>query len=273
MSVIEFLKVLFLGLVEGVTEWLPISSTGHMLLVDELLQLDASQDFKDTFFVVIQLGAILAVVIRMWPKLWPLEARGGLRLKQDVLSTWGKVALACVPGAAAELLLGDYVDAHLENFVTIACALIFYGIVFLVVEGMHRSAPRVSTVEALPWTTALGIGLFQVLALIPGTSRSGATIIGALLLGVSRVAATEFTFLMAVPVMLGMSALKLLQHGLNFSGRELAILALGMVTAFLVSMAVIRMILRYIKTHSFKVFGWYRIALGALVLLYFLVIK
>ena len=276
MSLIEILKILFLGLVEGVTEWLPISSTGHMLLVDEFLKFDASRSFKEMFFVVIQLGAILAVVVLFWKKMWPLrlEKGKGLRLEKDTLSIWGKVIVACIPGALAAVLLDQWVEAYLKGPVVIAMALIFYGVAFLLIEHRNKTVrPRIKTLEEITYPVALQIGLFQVLSIIPGTSRSGATIVGALLIGVSRVAAAEFTFFLAVPVMFGLSFLKLLKFGFHFSGSELWILLLGMVSAFLVSLAVIRFLMSYIRKHDFKVFGVYRIVLGCLILLYFLVIK
>ena len=275
MRFIEFLKVLILGIVEGVTEWLPISSTGHMLLVDEFMRLDASDSFKEMFFVVIQLGAILAVVVLFWKKMWPFTREGGRTvLRRQTVSTWLKVVVACIPGAIVTLLFDDFIEAHLKTPVVIAAALIFYGVAFLVIETWNKTRqPRVRKLEDISYLTAFGIGLFQVLSIIPGTSRSGSTIIGALLLGVSRVAAAEFTFFLAVPVMFGLSFVKLVKFGLDFSGAELWILLFGMLVAFAVSLAVIRFLMNYIRRHDFKAFGVYRIALGALILLYFLVIK
>ena len=269
---VELLKTIFLGIVEGVTEWLPVSSTGHMLLVDEFLRLDASEEFKSVFFYVIQLGAILAVVFLFWNQLWPFRRKpeGGLLVKGKTVSLWLKVVVACIPGALAAILLDDYVEAHFETPTVIAAALILYGVGFLVVERWNRGRkPRVGRVEEISYPTALGVGLFQVLSIIPGTSRSGACIIGALILGVARPAAARFTFQMAVPVMFGMSALKLLKYGFHFSGSELAILLVGMVVAFVVSMLVIRFLMNYIRKHGFEVFGWYRIALGVVILVYF----
>lgn len=269
ISAIELLKVVFLGIVEGVTEWLPISSTGHMLIVDEFLQLNASDAFKEMFFVVIQLGAILAVVLLFWSKMFPFRfgsRRGGV-IRADVFSVWFKVAVACIPGAVVTLLFDDYIEAHLHTPTVIAAALIFYGVAFILIEQQNRHRiPRVRTLADISYATALAIGLFQVLSIIPGTSRSGATIIGALLLGVSRVAAAEFTFFLAVPVMFGLSAIKLLKFGFAFTGAELLILAVGMAVAFVVSVLVIRFLMSYIKRHDFTVFGWYRIVLGLLVL-------
>lgn len=272
---LEILKSIFLGIVEGITEWLPVSSTGHLLLVDEFLRLDASEEFKNVFLYVIQLGAILAVVFLFWNQLWPFgrKPEGGILVKKKTVSLWLKVVAACVPGALAAVLLGDWIDAHFETPTVIAAALIVYGVGFLIVERWNRGRkPRVGKVEEISYPTALGIGLFQVLSIIPGTSRSGACIIGALILGVARPAAARFTFQMAVPVMFGMSALKLMKYGFHFSGSELGILLAGTVVAFLVSMVVIRGLMNYIRKHGFEVFGWYRIALGIVILVYFLIL-
>lgn len=276
LSFSELLKVIFLGIVEGVTEWLPVSSTGHMLLVDEFLRIEASEAFKEMFFVVIQLGAILAVVFLFWNQLWPFARKqgGGVLLKQKTVSLWCKVVVACIPGAAAALLLDDYVDAHLSTPAVIAAALIVYGVAFLAVERWNRSRrPRIETVEDVSYPIALGVGMFQVLSIIPGTSRSGACIIGALILGVARPAAAAFTFHLAVPVMFGLSFLKLLKFGLHFTAPELTILLVGMAVAFLVSMAVIRFLMAYIRKHGFELFGVYRIVLGVIILAYFLLLK
>ncbi|MCM1273332.1 MAG: undecaprenyl-diphosphate phosphatase [Clostridium sp.] len=274
LSIIELLKVLFLGIVEGITEWLPISSTGHMLLVDEFISLGGSEKFKEMFFVVIQLGAILAVVVLFWNKMWPFNFKKGDGesgiIRKDIFSMWFKVVVACIPGAIVTLLFDDYIEAHLHTSTVIAIALIFYGIAFILIENWNKN--RTAQIEALSditYKTAFLIGLFQVLSIIPGTSRSGATIIGALLIGVSRVAAAEFTFFLAVPVMFGLSFIKLLKFGFAFSGAELVILLVGVVVAFLVSIFVIKFLMSYIKKHDFKVFGWYRIALGIIVLFYF----
>ena len=274
MDLITALEVLFLGLVEGVTEWLPISSTGHMLLVDEFLQLPYSQDFKSMFFVVIQLGAILAVVVLFWGKLFPFDLRRDHPLmKRDAWLLWAKVLVACLPAIVAGLPLDDWLEAHLHTPVVIAAMLILYGVAFILVERWNRGRkPRIGAVEDLGFGTAFAIGMFQVLSLIPGTSRSGATIVGALILGVSRTAAAEFTFFLAVPVMFGASALKLVKFGFAFTGGELAALILGVISAFVVSMAVIRFLMAFVKRHDFQVFGWYRIVLGAVVLVYFLVL-
>ena len=273
MKLLEFLKVVFLGIIEGITEWLPISSTGHMLLVDEFLQLSASDEFKEMFFVVIQLGAILAVVLLFWKKMWPFrlgENKKTVVVRKKVFSVWFKVIVACVPGAIVTLLFDDFIEAHLHTPFVIAAALIVYGVAFIVVEKRNRTRkPKIGKLSEIDYKTALLIGLFQVLSIIPGTSRSGATIIGALIIGVSRTAGAEFTFFLAVPVMFGLSFIKLLKFGLAFTGTELAILLVGSVSAFLVSLFVIKFLMNYIKKHDFTVFGWYRIALGIVVMLYF----
>ena len=272
LSFIEALQVIFLGIVEGITEWLPISSTGHMLLVDEFLRLDMSGTFKEMFFVVIQLGAILAVVVLFWDKMFPFQWKDRSRsvVKKETFSLWFKVVVACIPGAVVTILFDDYIEAHLHTPVVIAAALILYGAAFILVENWNkRRTPRIGRLTDITYSTALMIGLFQVLSIIPGTSRSGATIVGALLIGVSRVAAAEFTFFLAVPVMFGLSGLKMLKFGLDFTAPELAVLGLGMAVAFAVSVLVIKFLMSYIKKHDFKVFGWYRIVLGIVVLLYF----
>lgn len=270
MDFLEALKVIILGIVEGITEWLPISSTGHMLLVDEFLQLGQSEAFKQMFFVVIQLGAILAVLVLFWKKMWPFQIRQKPVVKMDIITLWLKVAVACIPSAVLGLLLDDYLEAHFGTPMMIAAMLIVYGIAFIAIERAGKGkTPKIDALEAINWKTAFIIGLFQVLSMIPGTSRSGATIVGALLLGVSRTAAAEFTFFLALPTMLGASALKLFKFGLDFTGVELATLLLGMAVAFAVSILAIRFLMGYIKRHSFEAFGWYRIALGAVVLVYF----
>ncbi len=272
LSFIEILKVIFLGIVEGITEWLPISSTGHMLLVDEFLQLNASDSFKEMFFIIIQLGAILAVVVLYWNRMFPFQFKDKTKpvIRKDIFSLWFKVVVACIPGAAVTILFDDYIEAHLHTPVVIAIALIFYGVAFILIENWNKTRePKIRTLADISYQTAFMIGLFQVLSIIPGTSRSGATIIGGLIIGVSRVAVAEFTFYLAVPVMLGMSLLKLLKFGFAFTGAEFIILGVGTVVAFLVSIIVIRFLMSYIRKHDFKVFGWYRIVLGALVLIYF----
>lgn len=272
LDFVEMLKVIFLGIVEGITEWLPISSTGHMLLVDEFIRLDMTDSFKEMFFVVIQLGAILAVVLLFWKKMFPFQFKDKTQpvIRKDIFSLWFKVVAACIPGAVVTLLFDDYVDAHFHIPLVIAAALIFYGFAFILIENWNKKRKvRVESLNDITYQTAFLIGLFQVLAIIPGTSRSGATIIGALLIGVSRVAAAEFTFFLAVPVMFGWSLIKLIKFGFAFSTQELCALGLGCVVAFAVSVVVIRFLMGYIKKHDFKVFGWYRIILGAIVLGYF----
>lgn len=269
LNLMEIFKVIFLGIVEGITEWLPISSTGHMLIVDEFLQMNASDAFKEMFFVVIQLGAILAVVVMFWKKMFPFRFKDKKSsvIRKDIFSIWFKVVVACIPGAAVTILFDDFIEAHLHTPVVIAATLIIYGIAFIVIEDWNKKRTPVTTELAdLTYKTAFIIGLFQVLSIIPGTSRSGATIIGALLIGVSRVVAAEFTFFLAVPVMFGLSAIKILKFGLSFTGAELVILILGMAVAFIVSVFVIKFLMSYIKKHDFKVFGWYRIVLGILIL-------
>ena len=275
LEFIEILKVIFLGIVEGITEWLPISSTGHMLLVDEFIRLDMSEAFKEMFFVVIQLGAIIAVIVLFWSKMWPFQIKDKTKpvIKKETFTIWFKVVVACIPGAVVTLLFDDYIEAHLHTPLVIAIALIFYGVAFILVEGLNkRRKPRINDISEISYLTAFEIGLFQVLSIIPGTSRSGATIVGSLLMGVSRVAAAEFTFFLAVPVMIGLSAIKIIKFGLAFTGAEMLVLAVGMIVAFLVSLAVIKFLMSYIKKHDFKVFGWYRIVLGAIIIAYFALI-
>ncbi|MBO6113789.1 MAG: undecaprenyl-diphosphate phosphatase [Lachnospiraceae bacterium] len=271
---IEILKVIVIGIVEGITEWLPVSSTGHMLLVDEFIKMNASDEFKEMFFVVIQLGAILAVVILFWNKMWPFKLDDNKKpaIKKDTFSIWFKVVVACIPGTIVTLLFDDYIEAHFKTPTIIALALIIYGIAFIVVENRNKKRePKIKELSDITYKTALIIGIFQVLSIIPGTSRSGSTIIGALLIGVSRVAAAEFTFFIAVPVMFGLSFIKILKFGLAFSSTELVILLTGMAVAFVVSLVVVRFLMSYIRKKDFKLFGWYRIVLGALVLIYFAV--
>lgn len=282
---IEIFKSIILGIVEGITEWLPISSTGHLILVSEFLKLDMSEEFKEMFDVVIQLGAILAVVIIFWSKLFPfgknnnphpLNKNGaGAYIKTDIFKMWFKVLAACIPAAVVGLLLDDWIDEHLYNPWTVAVALIVFGIAFIIVENWNKGKkPRIDSIDALTYKAAFIIGLFQLIAAVfPGTSRSGATIVGALLIGISRTVAAEFTFYLAVPVMFGASLLKLVKFGFDFTGTEIAVLLTGMATALVVSIVVIKFLMDYIKKHDFKVFGWYRIILGALVIVYFACIE
>ena len=272
LTVFEILKVIFLGIVEGITEWLPISSTGHMLLVDEFIKLNMSEPFKEMFFVVIQLGAIMAVVVLFWNKMFPFrfgDKKKGI-IRKDVFSIWFKTAVACIPGAVVTILFDDFIEEHLHTPYVIAATLIIYGIAFIIVEHWNRKRkPAIKTLDDISYKTALMIGLFQVLSIIPGTSRSGSTIIGALLIGVSRTAAAEFTFFLAVPVMFGLSFLKILKFGLSFAAAEIIVLVLGTVVAFVVSLFVIKFLMDYIRKHNFKIFGWYRILVGIIVILYF----
>ena len=268
MNILELIKVIIIGIVEGITEWLPISSTGHMLLVDEFLQLNMSEAFKEMFFVVIQLGAILAVVVMFWGKMFPFGFREKPIIKKDIFSIWFKVLIACIPSGIMGVLFDDFLEAHFGTPVVIAAMLIFYGVLFIVIEAWNKKRkPRVNTLAEINYKTAFTIGMFQVLSLIPGTSRSGATIIGALIIGVSRVAAAEFSFFLAIPTMFGASAFKLLKFGFDFTGTELLTLVFGMVVAFLVSILAIKFLMGYIKKHDFRAFGWYRIVLGVIVLL------
>lgn len=267
----ELLKVIFLGIVEGITEWLPISSTGHMYLVDEFLPLAMDEAFKEVFFVVIQLGAILAVIVMFWKKLWPFGIQAGKPCaKADIFGMWLKVIVACVPTAILGLLFDDLLEEYCYNAPVIASMLILYGVAFIIIERWNKTrTPKANTVAEMSYLTAFFIGIFQALAMIPGTSRSGATIVGALLLGVGRTAAAEFTFFLAIPTMFGASLLKIVKYflqGLSFSATEVGVLILGMAVAFVVSVFVIKFLMGYIKKHDFQAFGWYRIALGAVVL-------
>ena len=267
----EIIKAVLFGIVEGITEWLPVSSTGHMILLDEFVKLKGSADFVNVFLVVIQLGAIFAVVLQFWNQLFPFQFKDENRpvIEMDKMILWGKILLACIPAAVIGILFDDVFEAMFYHAVPVAIALIVFGIAFIVIERWNKGKrPRMKTVEDLTISAVLIIGVFQLIAAIfPGTSRSGATIVGALLIGVSRKAASEFTFFLAVPVMLGASLLKVLQYGFAFSGSELLVLAVGMITAFLVSIVVIRFLMDYIKKHDFQAFGWYRIVLGIIVLL------
>ena len=303
MKIIEILKVLLLGIVEGITEWLPVSSTGHMLLLDEIFTLKASEAFKEMFFVVIQLGAILAVLVMFWKKLFPFkripapaksqnsetttaeadensrqktdeknapQTKGKIVADKQILILWAKVIVACLPAAVIGILFDDLLEKYLHRPVVIALTLIVYGVAFLLLENRNRSRELpIQTTAEITYKDALIIGAFQVLSLIPGTSRSGATIIGALLIGVSRPAGAEFTFFLAIPVMFGASALKLLKFLLasgGFTGAELGYLLIGSAVAFAVSLLAIKFLMNFVKKHDFEVFGWYRIALGALVI-------
>ena len=271
MNVIEWLKVLLLGIVEGITEWLPISSTGHMILVNEFIHLNVSDAFMEMFLVVIQLGAILAVVVLYFGKLWPFTMPSKGWIKKDTWSLWFKVLVAVLPAAIIGLPFDDKIDKLFYNYQTVAFTLILYGVLFIIIENYNKGRkPRVKSFQQLSYPMAVFIGVFQVLALIPGTSRSGATILGATLLGTSRYIAAEFSFFLAIPVMFGASLLKLVKFGFHFTGTEAAILIVGMVTALVVSVLAIKFLMGYIKKNDFKAFGYYRIVLGALVIVYFL---
>lgn len=273
----DVLKAVLFGMVEGVTEWLPVSSTGHMILLDEFVRLDVSESFYSMFQVVIQLGAILAVVLFFRKDYFPAAVIKNETghfvpvLKKDKLLLWQKILAACMPAAAVGLLWNEKLEAMFFNYRTVAVMLIAFGLAFLVIEDMNQGkVPKAEKVEDITWNMALLIGCFQLIAAVfPGTSRSGATIAGALLLGVSRVAAAEFTFYLAIPVMFGASLLKLLHFGWKFTPRELTVLTVGMTVAFLVSAVVIQFLMEYVRKHDFRIFGWYRIALGVAVLMYF----
>ena len=273
---LEILKAVLFGVVEGITEWLPISSTGHMILLNEFVKLNVSSQFWDMFLVVIQFGAILAVIILYWKTIWPLgiyrhRKRTRIVWKKDTLSLWGKTIVACIPAGVVGVLLDDWLDEHLYNWLVVAIMLILVGVAFLVVEKVMKDRkPQITELKDLGMKQALIIGMFQLIAAVfPGTSRSGATIIGGLMIGVSRTVAAEFTFILAIPVMFGASLLKLKDFGFHLTGTEWMVLAGGMISAFLVSIVVIRFLLGYIRKHDFKVFGWYRIVLGIVVLAYF----
>ncbi len=265
---IEIIKVIVIGIIEGITEWLPISSTGHMLLFDAFVPLKMSEDFKEMFFVVIQLGAIMAVVVMFWKKMFPFGfSEKKLQIKKSIIMMWVKVVLACLPAAVLGLLFDDFLEANFGNAITISLMLILYGIAFILIENRNKNkTARINSIAKIDYKTAVIIGLFQALSMIPGTSRSGATIIGALLIGVSRTAAAEFTFFLAVPTMLGASALKLLKFGFNFTAAEMTVLIVGMLVAFSVSLFAIKFLMNYVKKHDFKVFGYYRIVLGLIVI-------
>ncbi|MBR1695193.1 MAG: undecaprenyl-diphosphate phosphatase [Selenomonas sp.] len=269
LSIVELLKVVVLGIVEGLTEWLPVSSTGHMILVDEFIKLDVSKDFMDMFLVVIQLGAILAVVALNFEKLNPWSSWKTKKEKRDTVSLWMKVIVACIPAAVIGLMFNKYMEEHYMTAPVVATTLIFYGLLFIWIENYNKHRrPRINDLANLDYRTAFIIGLFQVLSLVPGTSRSGATIIGGILFGTSRIVAAEFTFFLAIPVMFGASLLKMVKFGLHYTGAEIVIMVVGMVTAFIVSILSIKFLLSYIKTNDFKAFGWYRIVLGIIVIAY-----
>ncbi len=271
MEMIEILKAVLFGIVEGITEWLPISSTGHMILLNEFVTLNVSEEFWEMFLVVIQLGAILAVVLLFWNKIFPFRFREKPVIRKDIFVLWFKILTACIPAAVIGLAFDDVFDALFYNPWCVAIALIVFGVAFIIIENRNKNASaKITQLDQITYQTALMIGLFQLLAAVfPGTSRSGATIVGALLIGVSRTVAAEFTFFLAIPVMLGASLLKIVKFGFDFTAAEITILLVGMIVAFAVSVVVIRFLMGYIKKHDFKVFGWYRIILGIAVLAYF----
>lgn len=270
-NILNILKAIILGVVEGITEWLPISSTGHMILIDEFLKLNMSEEFKKMFLVVIQLGAIMAVVLLFWSKLWPFSKKEKYFIKTDIMMSWFKIIVACIPAAIIELLWGDFIEATFYNYKVVAIMLVLIGALFILVENFNKNKnSKINNLAEISFLTAFLIGVFQVVAAVfPGTSRSGATILGAIAIGVSRSVAAEFTFLLAVPVMFGASFIKLLKFGFAFTQIELIVLLVGMLVAFLVSIFVIKFLMDYIKKHDFKVFGWYRIILGIIVIAYF----
>ena len=294
MNIVEFIKTVFLGIVEGITEWLPISSTGHMILVDEFIKLDVTPEFKEFFLVVIQLGAILAVLVLYWSKLWPFYIREIPKKKQAAINAqpaafrwamtfverfcdkekwilWFKILVACIPTIVIALPFNDVIEEKFNNYIVVAIALFVYGIIFIIIENYNKKRrPVCTSLEKMSFKTAFLIGVFQVLSVIPGTSRSGSTIIGGILVGTSRTVAAEFTFFLAIPVMFGASLLKLVKFGFSFTGTEIVILVTGVVVAFVVSILAIKFLMGYIKKHDFKVFGWYRIVLGVFVLGYFI---
>ena len=275
MDFIEIFKAIILGIIEGITEWLPISSTGHMILVDEFLQLNMSPQFKEMFFVVIQLGAILAVVVLYWNKIFPFSFKKKPFVQKNIIVMWIKIIVACLPAAVIGLLFDDKINELFYNFQTVAIMLILFGIFFIVVENYNKGRrPAVDDMDHLTFKMAIIIGLFQVIAAVfPGTSRSGATILGALLIGVSREIAAEFTFFLAIPVMFGASVLKLAKFGLVFTSFEVVILLVGCIVAFFVSILAIKFLVGYIKKNDFKAFGWYRIILGVILLVYFFFLR
>ena len=270
MGFIDIIKTIIFGIVEGITEWLPVSSTGHLILLNDFMPLQTSPEFFNMFLVVIQLGAILAVIVTFFRKMWPFSSYLTDRERKKIWQNWLKVIIGCIPAAVAGFLLNDFFDEHLSGTTVVAVALIVYGVIFILIERFNKDRNfYVNEVSELSYFGAYLIGCFQMLALVPGTSRSGVTIIGAMLLGVCRSAAAEFSFYLSVPIMLGASVLKIHDFGLHFTGNELAVLLIGMAASFLVSIAAIRFLMNFIRTRDFKPFGIYRIIIGIVILLYF----
>lgn len=273
---IELIKVIIFGIIEGITEWLPISSTGHMILLEEFISLDVRPEFWNIFLVVIQLGAIVAVILIYFNRLNPFSPKKSSDQKQETWMTWFKVVVGCIPAVILGLLLDDWMEANLMNWLVVALALILYGIAFIIIENRNaKKRPIISSIQEMTYAQAFQIGLFQALSLVPGTSRSGSTILGATILGTSRTVAADFSFFMSIPIMIGASGLKLVKaflDGFRFTSHEMTLLLVGMLVAFLVSIVTIKFLLRYIQRNDFKVFGWYRIALGIVVILYFLIL-
>ncbi|OXZ29025.1 undecaprenyl-diphosphatase [Finegoldia magna] len=275
---IEILKVILLGIIEGITEWLPVSSTGHILLLDEFIKLNMSDAFKSMFTVVIQLGAILAVVVIYWNKVWPFK-KGQTHLisiSKSKMIMWAKIIVACIPAAIIGIKFDDFIEEHFYNYFVISLALIIFGILFIIIENKNKESHKklVDSIDKITYKQAFIVGLFQVIAAVfPGTSRSGATILGGIAIGLSRIIAAEFTFFLAIPTMFGASLLKLVKFGFSFTAMEAFVLLLGTAVSFIVSVITIKFLMNYIKNNDFKVFGYYRIALGVLVLIYFGLIR
>ena len=272
---IEIIKAILFGIVEGITEWLPISSTGHMILLNDLIKLNVTDEFYSMFEVVIQLGAILAVVLIYFKEIFPWGFGKNKNDTKKTLNLWGKILVACIPAAVLGLLLDDWLDEHLYNSVVVALALIIYGIIFIIIERKKVGTRKTKSIDDISYKQAFQVGMFQLLSLVPGTSRSGSTIIGGLLVGLDRKVAATFTFFLAIPVMVGASLLKILKYflktGTVFTSLEWSILIVGCIVAFIISIVVIKFLIKYIKKHDFQVFGWYRIVLGILVLIYFMI--
>ena len=274
MEIIELLKVIIVSAIEGITEWLPVSSTGHMLLFDHFAKLSFSKDFKDLFMVVIQLGAIMAIVFIYWSRLNPLDRHKNSREKHETIELWKKIIIGAIPAGVVGLLLNSFIEKHFENMWVIASMLAIYGALFIVIEryrAIHRISPRVEKFEDMTYKDAAKIGAYQMLALIPGTSRSGSTIIGGLLTGVSRKIAVEFSFFMGIPIMLGSSALKIVKYGFKYSSSEIMYLTVALVATFIISMIVVRFLIDYLKKHDFQLFGWYRIILALVMICCFMI--